>query len=118
MPRLGTYFDRSPFRSRIEDQGRSSDCVKALPTYVSTAEHATFTVASAVLAAQLRGLHADQGLAILSQIKRSLDSLSPAERRVADHVLAHPRSALGDPIAHIARAAQVSQPASQPASRR
>jgi glucokinase len=29
---------------------------------------------------------------------------------VADHVLAHPRSALGDPIAEIARAAQVSQP--------
>jgi glucokinase len=30
--------------------------------------------------------------------------------RVADHVLAHPRAVLGDPIAEIARAAQVSQP--------
>ena len=110
VPRLGTYFDRSPFRARFEDKGRFTDYVKAIPTYVITAEHATFTGASAILAAQLRSLHADHGSAILSQIKRSLDSLSPAERRVADHVLAHPRSALGDPIADIARAAQVSQP--------
>jgi glucokinase len=55
-------------------------------------------------------LQADQGSALLSQIQRTRESLSPAERRVADHVLAHPRSALGDPIAEIARAAQVSQP--------
>ena len=110
VPRLGTYFDRSPFRSRFEDKGRFSDYVKAIPTYVITAEHATFTGASAILAAQLRSLHADHGSAILSQIERSLDSLSPAERRVADHVLAHPRSARGDPIADIARAARVSQP--------
>jgi glucokinase len=47
---------------------------------------------------------------MLGQIQRTRESLSPAERRVADHVLAHPRSALGDPIAEIARAAQVSQP--------
>ena len=110
VPRLGMVFDRSPFRSRFEDKGRFSDYVKAIPTYVITAEHATFTGASAILAAQLRSLHADHGSAILSQIKRSLDSLSPAERRVADHVLAHPRSARGDPIADIARAARVSQP--------
>ena len=43
-------------------------------------------------------------------MQRALEGLSPAERRVAQHVLAHPRSALGDPIAEIARAAQVSQP--------
>jgi glucokinase len=36
--------------------------------------------------------------------------LSPAEQRVAQHVLAQPRSALNDPIAQIARAAEVSQP--------
>ncbi len=75
-----------------------------------TAEHATFTGASAILAAQLRALQADRACALLGRIKRSRDSLSPAERRVADHVLAHPRSALGDPIAEIARASQVSQP--------
>ena len=110
VPRLGDYFDRSPFRARFEDKGRFSDYLKGIPTYVITAEHATFTGASAILAAQLRGLHTDHGPAILSQIKRSRDSLSPAERRVADHVLAHLRSALGDPIAAIARAALVSQP--------
>ena len=110
VPRLGTYFDRSAFRSRFEDKGRFTDYVKGIPTYVITAEHATFTGVSAILAAQLRSLKTDQGSALLSQIQRSLEGLSPAERRVADHVLAHPRSALGDPIAEIARAAQVSQP--------
>ncbi len=110
VPRLGTYFDRSPFRARFEDKGRFTDYVKGIPTYVITAEHATFTGVSAILAAQLRSLKTDQGSALLSQIQRSLESLSPAERRVADHVLARPRSALGDPIAEIARAAQVSQP--------
>ena len=110
VPRLGSYFDRSPFRARFEDKGRFADYVRAIPTYVITAEQATFVGASAILAAQLRTLHADHGSALLSQIQRALEGLSPAERRVADHVLAHPRSALGDPIAEIARAAQVSQP--------
>jgi DNA-binding MurR/RpiR family transcriptional regulator len=63
-----------------------------------------------ILAAQLRTLQAENGSPVLGQIKRARDSLSPAERRVADHVLAHPRAALGNPIAEIARAAQVSQP--------
>jgi glucokinase len=110
VPRLGSYFDRSPFRARFEDKGRFSDYVKGIPTYVVTAEHATFVGASAILAAQLRSLQAEHGSPILGQIQRARDSLSPAERRVADHVLAHPRAALGDPIAEIARAAQVSQP--------
>ena len=43
-------------------------------------------------------------------MRRSQADLSPAERRVADHVLAHPRSVLNDPIAEIARASNVSQP--------
>jgi glucokinase len=110
VPRLGAYFDRSPFRARFEDKGRFSDYLKGIPTYVVTAEHATFQGASAILAAQLQARQVDQDSALLSQIQRSRDGLSPAERRVADHVLAHPRSALSDPIAEIARAAQVSQP--------
>lgn len=110
VPRLGEYFDRSGFRARFEDKGRFSDYVKAIPTYVITAEHATFEGASAILAAQLRTLGADGQSAILGQIQRSRANLSPAERRVADFVLAHPRSALNDPIAAIARAAGVSQP--------
>ncbi len=110
VPRLGEWFDRSGFRARFEDKGRFSDYCKAIPTYVVTAEQATFSGASAILAAQLRTLATDQGSALLSQIQRARDSLSPAEKRVADHVLAHPRAALSDPIADIARAAQVSQP--------
>ncbi len=110
VPRLGPYFDRSPFRSRFEDKGRFSDYLRAIPTYVVTAEQATFVGASAILAAQLRAMPSDHGSALLGQIQRARDNLSPAEKRVADHVLAHPRAALGDPIAEIARAAQVSQP--------
>jgi glucokinase len=119
VPRLGAYFDRSLFRARFEDKGRFSSYLQSIPTYVVTAEQATFVGASAILAEQLRARHVETGVggvggasvsAILGQIQRARESLSPAERRVADHVLAHPRSALSDPIADIARAAQVSQP--------
>jgi glucokinase len=110
VPRLGEYFDRSPFRARFEDKGRFSEYLQAIPTYVITAEHATFVGASAILAAQLRGRESGQDSAILGQVQRARTALSPAERRVAEHVLAHPRSALNDPIAQIARASGVSQP--------
>ncbi len=132
VPKLDAYFDRSPFRTRFEDKGRFSDYLKGIPTFVITDENATFTGVSAILAEQLRGLgppgnaalpakargqeapragtSPDSGSAILGQIHRALENLSPAEKRVAEHVLAHPRAALGDPIAQIARAAGVSQP--------
>jgi len=110
VPRLGEYFDRSPFRERFEDKGRFHDYVAAIPTFVITAEHATFKGASAILENQLRHLQASPGLAILGQIRRARSELSPAELRVADLVLAQPRSVLSDPIAEIARAAGVSQP--------
>ncbi|HEY8877278.1 MAG TPA: glucokinase [Roseateles sp.] len=110
VPRLGEYFDRSPFRQRFEDKGRFRDYVSAIPTFVITAEHATFKGASAILENQLRNLQASPGSAILGQIRRARSELSPAELRVADLVLAQPRSVLNDPIAEIARAAGVSQP--------
>lgn len=110
VPRLGDYFDRSPFRARFEDKGRFGDYVKAIPTYVVTAEHATFMGVSAILAEQLKGLEAAGGSAILQQIQRARPNLSPAETRVADYVLAHPRAALNEPIVQIAKAAEVSQP--------
>ncbi|CAM4028583.1 glucokinase [Roseateles saccharophilus] len=110
VPRLGEYFDRSPFRARFEDKGRFHDYVAAIPTFVITAEHATFKGASAILENQLRNLQASPGSAILGQIRRARSELSPAELRVADLVLAQPRSVLNDPIAEIARAAGVSQP--------
>ena len=110
VPRLGEYFDRSPFRERFEDKGRFRDYVSAIPTFIITAEHATFKGASAILENQLRNLQASPGSAILGQIRRARSELSPAELRVADLVLAQPRSVLNDPIAEIARAAGVSQP--------
>lgn len=110
VPRLGEYFDRSPFRQRFEDKGRFRDYVSAIPTFVITAENATFKGASAILDNQLRNLQASPGSAILGQIRRARSELSPAELRVADLVLAQPRSVLNDPIAEIARAAGVSQP--------
>ena len=110
VPRLGEYFDRSAFRSRFEDKGRFKDYISSIPTYVITATNATFAGASAILASQLRTLDASPASALLEQIRRGLDSLSPAERRVAEQVLAHPRAVLNDPIVEIAKAAGVSQP--------
>jgi glucokinase len=110
VPRLGAYFDQSSFRRRFEDKGRLSDYVRAIPTYVITAENATFIGASAILDAQLQRLQSNAGSPILAQIRRGLERLSPAERRVAEYVLGQPRTALNEPIADIAKAAQVSQP--------
>jgi len=110
VPRLGAYFDRSPFRKRFEAKGRFSSYLARIPTWVITADNATFHGVSAILATQLRNLHGSKAAAILGQIQRARGGLSPAERRVADHVLAHPRLVLNDPVAEIARAARVSQP--------
>jgi glucokinase len=38
VPRLGAYFDTSPFRARFEAKGRFSDYVAAVPTHVILAE--------------------------------------------------------------------------------
>lgn len=110
VPRLGAWFDSSPFRARFEDKGRFSRYLAAIPTYVITAEQATFTGASAILDSQLKAMRATPGSAILGQIRRACSELSPAELRVAEHVLAHPRAVLNQPIVEIAKAAQVSQP--------
>jgi glucokinase len=110
VPRLGDYFASSSFRSRFEEKGRFSRYVAAIPTFVITAENATFLGASSILDAQLRTLKTDPGSAILGQIRRIRGELSPAELRVAEHVLLHARAVVNDPIAEIARAADVSQP--------
>lgn len=39
VPRLGGYFDHSPFRARFEQKGRFSDYVAAVPTQVILAEN-------------------------------------------------------------------------------
>ncbi|MBV8603233.1 MAG: glucokinase, partial [Pelomonas sp.] len=109
-PMLGEFLDRSAFRARFEDRGRFHQYVASIPTYVITNEHATFMGVSTILDSQLRTLQPDPGASILGQIRRAREQLSPAELRVAEHVLARPRDVLGEPIAEIARAAQVSQP--------
>ncbi|PRC95183.1 glucokinase [Solimicrobium silvestre] len=110
IPRLGSYFEQSPFRARFEQKGRFSSYLQAIPTFVITAEHATFIGISEILEAQLRNLQAKPGSAILGQIRRARPDLSPAELRVAEYVLAHPRTVLNAPIIDIAKTAQVSQP--------
>jgi glucokinase len=110
VPRLGKYFDHSSFRQRFEDKGRFSDYVRKIPTFVITAEDATLIGVSVILASQLRNLDSSGNSPILGQILRVLGSLSPAEQRVANFVLAHPRSTVNDPIVQIAQASEVSQP--------
>lgn len=39
LPRLGAYFDRSPFRSRFESKGRFTDYVSAVPTWLIRANN-------------------------------------------------------------------------------
>lgn len=110
VPRLGDSFDQSGFRSRFENKGRFSRYVAAIPTFVITAPDATFIGASAILDSQLKALQTTNTASILSQIRRACSELSPAELRVAEQVLAQPRTVLNQPIADIARAANVSQP--------
>ena len=110
VPRLGPYFERSSFRTRFEDRGRHSDYVRQIPTYVIQSAEATFLGASAILDAHLQARRGESAMSVLAQIRRGLEELSRAERQVAEHVLAHPRQILNDPIADIARAAGVSQP--------
>jgi glucokinase len=110
VPRLGEYFDRSGFRARFEDRGRFSAYLAGIPTYVVTEERATFMGVAAILEAELARLGKAGASAILEQVRRVQQDLSPAERRVAEHVLKQPRTVLNAPVADIARAADVSQP--------
>lgn len=107
VPRLGRLFDRSPFRARFDAKGRFRHYLSQIPTYLILADHPAFLGISAILSEHLGD--ASQ-IALFARIKRLRDTLSPAEQRVADLALAHPRSMVGDPIAQIASRAQVSQP--------
>ena len=50
VPRLGEFFDRSPFRARFEAKGRFSDYLAAVPTWVITAANPALRGIAAVLA--------------------------------------------------------------------
>ena len=108
VPRLGELFQRSPFRQRFEDKGRFASYLARIPTYVLTADNLAFHGVSTLLAEHVPDR--DAGNPLLERLRNARDALSPAERRVANVVLENPRAALNDPIAAIAKMADVSQP--------
>lgn len=108
MPRLGERLAETPFRRRFESKGRFSDYLARIPTYVIAAPYPAFLGVSAILSETLRG-RADESH-LIDQVRRMRLQLSRAELRVADLVIARPRSVLNDPVGEIARAADVSQP--------
>ncbi|WP_084545272.1 glucokinase [Derxia gummosa] len=108
VPRLGELFDRSGFRARFEHKGRFEGYLRDIPTYLITAPNPAFLGVGAILAAHLDSL-ADE-TPLLDGIRTARERLSPAEQRVADWLLDHPRVFIGEPIAEIARQADVSQP--------
>jgi glucokinase len=110
VPRLGEFFEKSSFRERFEAKGRFEDYLKNVPTFVITAEYPAFLGVSAILAEQLSNRSGGSSSAVFERIRQMRDALTPAERRVADLALNHPRSIINDPIVDIARKADVSQP--------
>jgi glucokinase len=110
VPKLGELFARSSFRQRFEAKGRFEAYLANVPTYVITAEYPAFLGVSAILAEQLSNRSGGGSSAVFERIRQMRDALTPAERRVADLALNHPRSIINDPIVDIARKADVSQP--------
>ncbi|MGI4861829.1 MAG: glucokinase [Janthinobacterium lividum] len=109
VPRLGALFEHSSFRTRFEAKGRFNDYLAQIPTFLIDAEHPSFLGISAILSEHLADGRGGP-VAFFARIRESLDRLSPAERRVADLSLLHPRSVMSDPVARIAERAGVSQP--------
>lgn len=111
LPRMGPLLTASGFRERFEAKGRFSSWLAAVPTVLVTAPWPVFTGLAVLLNHHLREHAAashDGGL--IARIKGLRDQLSRAEQRVADHLLAHPRAFMNEPVAEIARQAEVSQP--------
>ena len=108
VPLMGERFLTSPFRQRFEAKGRFSSYLAQIPTYVITTPNPAFYGVSAILSEHLRGRSGDSSL--MDRIEQIQSALTPAERRVAQLVLEHPRTVLNEAIADIARLADVSQP--------
>ncbi|GAA5183844.1 hypothetical protein GCM10025771_36430 [Niveibacterium umoris] len=49
IPRLGDFFDRSPFRSRFEDKGRFRSYLESVPVFVIHSPYPAFTGAAVAL---------------------------------------------------------------------
>jgi glucokinase len=108
VPRMGEWFASSPFRARFEAKGRFSDYLSDIPTYVITASHPAFHGVATILSEHLRGRSGANTL--MERVQHLQHELTPAEQRVAALVLEQPRLVLNEPIADIARLAEVSQP--------
>ena len=108
VPRMGEWFASSPFRARFEAKGRFADYVAQIPTYVISMANPAFFGVATILSEHLRGRGGANTL--MGRIGQLQHELTPAEQRVATLVLEHPRLVLGEPIADIARLAEVSQP--------
>ncbi|HEX8611335.1 MAG TPA: glucokinase [Telluria sp.] len=108
VPRIGELFARSPFRSRFEAKGRFSTYLADIPTYVITTPNPAFHGVATILSEHLRGRSGANTL--MERVQHLQHELTPAEQRVASLVLEQPRLVLGEPIADIARLAEVSQP--------
>ena len=108
VPRMGEWFAQSPFRARFEAKGRFSSYLAEIPTFVITTPNPAFHGVATILSEHLRGRSGANTL--MERIGHLQHELTPAEQRVATLVLEHPRLVLNEPIAGIARLAEVSQP--------
>ena len=108
VPRMGEWFASSPFRARFEAKGRFSSYLADIPTYVITTPNPAFHGVATILSEHLRGRSGANTL--MERIGHLQHELTPAEQRVATLVLEHPRLVLNEPIAGIAKLAEVSQP--------
>ncbi len=108
VPRMGEWFATSPFRARFEAKGRFSTYLAQIPTSVIVTPNPAFYGVATILSEHLRGRSGANTL--MERLQHLQHELSPAEQRVAALVLEQPRKVLGEPIAEIARLADVSQP--------
>ena len=108
VPRMGEWFASSPFRARFEAKGRFTSYLSDIPTYVITTPNPAFFGVATILSEHLRGRSGANTLT--ERIGHLQHELTPAEQRVAALVLEQPRLVLNEPIAEIARLADVSQP--------
>ena len=108
VPRMGEWFATSPFRARFEAKGRFTDYIAQIPTFVIMTPNPALYGVSAILSEHLRGRSGANTL--MDRVQQLRHELSPAEQRVASLVVDHPRKVLSEPIAEIARLADVSQP--------
>ena len=108
VPRMGEWFKSSPFRARFEAKGRFTDYLAQIPTYVIMTPNPALYGVARILSEHLRSRSGSGTL--MERVQQLLPELSPAEQRVARLVIEHPRTVLSEPIAEIARLADVSQP--------